>query len=413
MIGRLDRTRPPIRCLVVCNGDFRGDLAYRQRALTMARHYEDLGCQTTVLWLARLSNLSGSEVKLRHHWLGIPVPPFSAGNLLICKASRSIIRLLVRIVIWLWHIELVIAESPRAAAICVRLGAPVICDFHGDLVEEMKMTASAAWQIRLSEEDERLACHESVGWMCASHTLQQVLCKRYSVSVPAVAVSCCVDIPRYADYEGKREEARANLGLNDRWVVCYVGGLAKWQEIPKTLKLVKTMRSREPQVFFLFITRDNASKYASELAAIGKEGKDYRCLSLTHDEVLEILPAADLGVLLRASSPVNLVSSPTKCGEYLASGVPVLTTAYAGDASSVIAETCAGFVLRDGATSRDDAELAISFLRISMADRASVARRSHLAAVEHYNTAHGLESIRQLLKEVLFTSLDKKLPGIG
>jgi hypothetical protein len=50
-------------------------------------------------------------------------------------------------------------------------------------------------------------------------------------------------------------------------------------------------------------------------------------------------------LLLRAESPVNAVASPTKLGEYLASGLPVITTPYAGDASSVVAETGTGFVI--------------------------------------------------------------------
>ena len=121
----------------------------------------------------------------------------------------------------------------------------------------------------------------------------------------------------------------------------------------------------------------------------------------THAQVLEVLPAADLGILLRAPSPVNFVSSPTKCGEYLASGVPVLTTAYAGDASRIISETSAGLVLHGNASSQENTDLVLTYLRISMANRAYVARRSYLAAREHYNTAPSRESIAQLVREVL------------
>jgi glycosyltransferase involved in cell wall biosynthesis len=369
--------------------------------LTIVRQLQELGYETRVLWLSRLSNPSGSELRLRKHWLGIPVPPFNAGNKFICKATRLISRLVARAMMMIWRIELIVTEGPTVAAVCTGNGVPVICDFHGDVREEWTMDAFPGWESRLAAEDERIACVKTAGWICASYALQQVLRARHGVSAPSVIVPSCVDISRYATYEERREKARADLGLDGRWVVCYVGGLSRWQEIPQTLRLVAAMRSKEPRVFFLFITSDKADMYASELSALGEEKKDYICRSLTHAGVLEMLPAADLGFLLRAASPVNFVSSPTKCGEYLASGVPVVTTAHAGDAPRIVSMANAGLVLDGDASQEENADAIISYLRASMEDRVAVARRSHLAAFENYSVVPRRQDIARLVMEVL------------
>lgn len=406
MTDRLRTKTSGVRCLLVCTGEV-GHSAYRQRALMIAGQLEELDYRVAVLWFSRLSNLFQSKLLLQKHWLTVPVLPFYAAPGLVCSATRFMSRLLARLVVKAWRIQLVVAENQTSAAICAGIGVPLICDFHGDGFAERQVYEAPERETRLALADEGITCRRTAGWICASAALVHVLRSRHDISVPAVVVPCCVDISRYATFERRRKRARTQLGLSNRWVVCYLGGLGKWQEIPETLSLVAAMKTIEQRLFFLLITPDNTDRYASQLAALGEEGKDYTRLCLTHEEVLETLPAADLGLLLRAPSPVNYVSSPTKCGEYLASGVPVLTTPYAGDASGVVSETGSGLILSGDPNSRENVELALSFLRASMAARESVAQRCHRAAAEHYNVIRSAGSIGQLLTEVLAISLNE------
>jgi glycosyltransferase involved in cell wall biosynthesis len=54
-----------------------------------------------------------------------------------------------------------------------------------------------------------------------------------------------------------------------------------------------------------------------------------------HAQVPKMINAADAGILLREQHPVNVVSSPTKFGEYLAAGIPVILTDGIGDYSEL------------------------------------------------------------------------------
>lgn len=55
-----------------------------------------------------------------------------------------------------------------------------------------------------------------------------------------------------------------------------------------------------------------------------------------------MLCGADVGLLLRAPSRVNEVSTPVKLGEYLSSGVPVPVSRIAGWASEIVDDAGAG-----------------------------------------------------------------------
>ena len=68
-----------------------------------------------------------------------------------------------------------------------------------------------------------------------------------------------------------------------------------------------------------------------------------------------MLPIFDAGLLLRESHPVNRVSSPTKFGEYLAAGVPVIATEGISDFSRWISEHDVGITLGHEELARGEA----------------------------------------------------------
>jgi len=68
-------------------------------------------------------------------------------------------------------------------------------------------------------------------------------------------------------------------------------------------------------------------------------------------------------LLLRKSHPVNYVASPTKFGEYLAAGVPVIATEGIGDTSDLIKNENIGIIISptDEGLNSGDSNLLIQF----------------------------------------------------
>ncbi len=101
-----NRTR---RCLVIGLGDWRGELAYKQRTLMIAKAFEGLGWTPTVLWFSRLVHPAGSEVTLRRDRICLPMPPFCAGNLMVCKGTRRAAGVLIKLIAAIIGIDLIVA----------------------------------------------------------------------------------------------------------------------------------------------------------------------------------------------------------------------------------------------------------------------------------------------------------------
>lgn len=86
---------------------------------------------------------------------------------------------------------------------------------------------------------------------------------------------------------------------------------------------------------------------------------------LNYDEVFDFLEICDYGILLRISNDTNNVSSPTKFGEYLASGLPVMISDNL-EFSNLIKENDCGFLINNNNLHSLDCK------RISMEEKVKV-----------------------------------------
>ena len=141
-------------------------------------------------------------------------------------------------------------------------------------------------------------------------------------------------IPKFNYYDGNLfyyDEAEAvkkkkELELEDKFVFVYTGNAHYYQYIEGTVFFFSQFYKYYPDSFLLIITEYEDEKFTSFLTKFDVPAARYTIISLAHDKVSGIQQIADMSLLLREDLPLNHNSYPTKFAEYLASGVPVLTT---------------------------------------------------------------------------------------
>ncbi|MCM1983006.1 glycosyltransferase [Lyngbya confervoides] len=149
--------------------------------------------------------------------------------------------------------------------------------------------------------------------------------------------------------EHKRSEIRTQLGLSDRIVLVYAGNvICKWQRLDAMCRFIARLAEQIPNVWFLALVRLDDLQLAK--AAISRHGLEQRSTikHVTADVVADYLSSADLAIFLRHIHPMNLVVTSGKLGEYLAAGLPVITTgANAAIINKFIRESQAGLFIDD------------------------------------------------------------------
>ena len=286
------------------------------------------------------------------------------------------------------------ARGVWAAAMAARMAErrrwiKVLYDVRGDYVAEHahhhtgRGTATSLWvqlgQWRIGRAEARV-CRAATRILCVSQSLRRLLEGRYpGAGVKALVVPSGYDPAKFRWDPELRRTWRQRLGLADAFVIAYTGSLVAYQ-LPKLMaRLGAEAVRRNPNVHLLYLTPHREAARRS-LHEAGVASDRYTCLTVDHDAMIGPLNAADLGLLLRRPDPVNRVASPTKGGEYLACGVPLLASAGIGDLSDLIQAERLGTIVNE----IDDVALLASHLdrwtqRDPQRDRISRVARDRLA----------------------------------
>jgi glycosyltransferase involved in cell wall biosynthesis len=167
---------------------------------------------------------------------------------------------------------------------------------------------------------------------------------------PTSVIPCSVDLDHFRiPDEAARLQARRALGLEGHAgpVLVYLGSLGTWYMVDEMVELFAAVRERFPEARLLVVSPDSAAPVVARALSLGIPEDALVTRSATRDEVPGLLAAADVGISFIRPSYSKTASSPTKLGEYMAAGLPVITNAGVGDVARIIERTGAGIALRE------------------------------------------------------------------
>lgn len=246
----------------------------------------------------------------------------------------------------LYSIDIIQVEL-SASAPCARFvpDIPLITDFHSDLVPELEMGEYSQDVIEHAASENRFALKRSNKIITVSDKLFENLSVYHAIKAHHFVLPCNFSAEPFMELGPDiRKQLRTEYGLDDRIVLCYSGAFRVWQCIQETLEVVIRLRRLNPSYYLCIFTNDDVSTYSNLLEQL--DG-NYMVKGLSRTEVPAYLSMADAGFVLRADSLVNINSSPTKTSEYLAAGMMVIATQYAGDAPKQIKDSSCGVVFND------------------------------------------------------------------
>ena len=281
----------------------------------------------------------------------------------------------ITIVRWHWRerLDVLHARSYVAALTaqlaCLFTGSKLLFDIRGLMAEEY--VDAGSWPAggllyRLTKAAERWLLRSAHGFVVLTQqarmllfptavgTKEDITGESAMQGRPIAVIPCCVDVAQFRLAEtAEREQVRQALGVAGRRVVIYVGSLGGWYLTEETLALFEAARRQDSTTFALILTpRDVAQVELGPderrgLTEMNGEGEAVTGIALQrHAEVSRYLAAADIALSLIKPCYSKQASSPTKIAEYLACGVPVISTAGIGDLDALFARVSVGVILR-------------------------------------------------------------------
>jgi len=157
---------------------------------------------------------------------------------------------------------------------------------------------------------------------------------------PSVTViPTCVDLSRFSPAAGSRL-------VDSAPVFVYAGSLGTWYALEEMLRFVEEAARRYPRARFLLLT-PNLRSADRELARVGPGCRSVALVSASPAEVARWLRSADAGLAFYRTGFSRQGTCPTKIGEYLATGLPVVVNEAVGDMKEIVGTNRVGTVLAD------------------------------------------------------------------
>jgi glycosyltransferase involved in cell wall biosynthesis len=162
---------------------------------------------------------------------------------------------------------------------------------------------------------------------------------------PVSVIPTCVDLERFRSAPDKAARRR-ELGLPTGRILVYQGSIGTWYMLDQMVAFVRRLKQRWPDVLWLILAPAEHELIRQKCSGAGlHEGSDYRLQALSHQEVPRWLGAADAAIFFIKPSYSKLSSCPTKFGECLGCGIPVVANGGVGDVAEIIAKHQIGTAL--------------------------------------------------------------------
>lgn len=160
---------------------------------------------------------------------------------------------------------------------------------------------------------------------------------------------CCVklDLFDYSTIDSqKQSQLREKLNIHkEDYVLGYVGSVGTWYMLPEMLDFFKILRVKNPKAKFLFVTGESPSSILELCDKKGIDRKDIVIDKCLHSEVPTYISLFDTSIFFIIQAYSKKASSPTKQGELMAMGVPVVCNSGVGDTDFVVNKFGSGIVL--------------------------------------------------------------------
>jgi glycosyltransferase involved in cell wall biosynthesis len=238
---------------------------------------------------------------------------------------------------------------PAATALIVRriTGCRMIFDLRGLMAEEY--VDAGNWHrgglpYRLTNWIQRLALRGADGIVVLTDAVRRYLFDGRPLAVPLAVIPCCAEVS--GEGGAASGEVRAELGVGDRPVLAYAGKFSGWYMEREMVDFFRSAAGLTAGLFFLVLTQSDRALIEAEFRRAGIANSDYAITRVPAAEVERYLAAADFGISFVRPSFSKISSSPTKVAEYLAAGMPVVSTAV-GDLGELFADGALGVLVDD------------------------------------------------------------------
>ena len=253
----------------------------------------------------------------------------------------------------------------------------------------------------IKKEKEQVAVSDGI--VCLTYAAEKIIRQlpEYKSSIPLAVIPCSADMDLFdpstiTAAQKQQLQNELNIGEKDL-IISYLGSIGGWYMTSEMLRFCKRLSNKIPQARFLFISPHLHDVIASEAAKYGLPADKLIVKYGNRAEVPALLSLSNYSIFFIKPCYSKLSSSPTKHGEIMAMGIPVITNSGVGDVKEIVNKYHGGYVLDDFTDKAFDA-VVDSILGKKIFDADEIRN----GAIEFYSLEKAVEQYTVIYRKILF-----------
>jgi len=183
----------------------------------------------------------------------------------------------------------------------------------------------------------------SLTYAAKNYLLQQPSFSQLKIDV----IPCCADLDHF-NYNRIAQSSvmilKEKLNIpQEKKVICYLGSIGGWYMIDEMLRFYKLLKEKRDYIF-LILTKEDPALVENEAKKAGINTNDLRITYSSRSELPLYLSLCTSSIFFIRNSFSKIASSPTKLGELMGMGIPVICNSI-GDTEYIIKKTGAGLLV--------------------------------------------------------------------
>ncbi|MEO8819767.1 MAG: glycosyltransferase [Ginsengibacter sp.] len=242
----------------------------------------------------------------------------------------------------------------------------------------------------------------SDGIVCLTKAAENIIINwpEYNKEIPLQVIPCSADIslfdPEKID-NSQKIILKNELKIKDEdCIITYLGSIGSWYLIEEMMQFFKIISDKIPNAKFLFISPSEHEVIIAKAKKFGLSPNKLIIKQAKRNDVPALLSLSKFSVFFIKSCYSKQSSSPTKHGEIMAMGIPVITNSGVGDVAEIVQKYHSGIVLKELNESefQQTAEL---ICKENSFDKAEIRK----GAEEFYNLDRAIEKYHEIYKQIL------------
>ena len=288
---------------------------------------------------------------IRWHVLGYhPAPPLLGTLYDIGRAAALATRLVRRNGVGFIHGRSHVGAATGRAVRAVT-GTPFVFDCRGLLADEYvdaRHWTRRSVRYKLTKRAERSLLKDADRIVVLTRSLADALTREGALAAAPsrlTIIPCCVDTHAFELGPERRERERQARGWQSRRVLLYLGRLSPRYLTDEMARFVRALRILAPDILLQVVTTADRATAERAFSEARLPQDSFRVCTAAPDQVPAIASAADAGLCFYREGSGATGTSPTKLGEYLAAGLPVVSSPGLGDVDVLLASRGTGVTL--------------------------------------------------------------------